>query len=117
MYLEEYRDYCLSLKGVTESTPFDDNGLVFKVLDKMFVLTGMKDFSYVNLKCDPEYAVELRDKYDCIKPGYHMNKKHWNSLYEPSMMDEAFLKSLTDHSYDMVVSKMTKKQKNELKEL
>ena len=110
MYLDEYRTFCLSLKGVTESTPFDGNTLVFKVLDKMFSLTGIDSFSYINMKCDPGYAIELREKHDFIKPGFHMNKKHWNSVYEPTMIDEVFLKELRLHSYDMVVSKMTKKQ-------
>ena len=112
MYLDEYREFCLSMNGVSEATPFDENTLVFKVLDKMFALTGMMNFSSINLKCDPEYAVELREKYDFIKPGFHMNKKHWNSLYEPTMIDETLLKELTKHSYDMVVSKMTKKQRS-----
>ena len=111
MYLEEYRNFCLGLKGVSECTPFDENTLVFKVLGKMFVLTGMANYSSINLKCDPEYALELREQYEFIKPGFHMNKKHWNTLYDPSLIDEKLIKELTQHSYNMVVSKMTKKQK------
>lgn len=114
MYLDEYRDFCLGLKGVVETTPFGDQTLVFKVIDKMFALTGIDTFASINLKCDPEYAIELREKHDFIKPGFHMNKKHWNSLYDPSMMDECLVKELTKHSYDLVVSKMTKKKQQEL---
>ena len=117
MYLDEFRTFCLSLPGTSESLPFDDTALVFKVLDKMFALTRIGDFESVNLKCDPDRAIELREKHDFIQPGYHMNKKHWNTVYEVNSLDDSFLQELTRHSYDLVVSKMTKKQKLELKEL
>lgn len=117
MYLDEFRTFCLSLPGTSESLPFDDTALVFKVLDKMFALTRISDFESVNLKCDPDRAIELREKHDFIRPGYHMNKKHWNTVYEVNSLDDSFLQELTQHSYNLVVSKMTKKQKLELKEL
>ena len=114
MFLDEYREYCLSLPATSEGLPFDDKVLVFKVLDKVFTLTDITTFNSVNLKCDPEYAIELREKHSFVKPGYHMNKKHWNSIYELDSIDNEFLKGLVKHSYDLVVSKMTKKKQAEL---
>lgn len=116
MFLDEYREYCLSLPAVTESL-YDNNFLAFKVLDKVFSLTNVENFSYVNLKCDPDYAIELREEHNFIKHGYYMNKKHWNSIWEPQMVDESLLISLVNHSYEKVVSKMTKKKQMELKEI
>ena len=82
MNVEELRTYCISKKGVTEEFPFDESTLVFKVMGKMFALTGLNDEEQtVNLKCEPEYAIELREEYsDDILPGYHMNKKYWNTV-------------------------------------
>ena len=84
MNIEQLYEYCLSKKAVTEHFPFDDNVLVFKVLGKMFLLTGLdsweKGESAINLKCDPDYALELRETYESIEPGYHMSKKHWNTV-------------------------------------
>lgn len=114
MNLEEYREFCLALKGVSESTPFGEDTLVFKVLDKLFALTNINSFASVNLKCDPEKAIELREKHDFILPGYHMNKKHWNTLVNPEYLDTPFLKELTIDSYSLVVAKMTKKEKEAL---
>ena len=102
MYLDEYRTFCLSLKGVTESTPFDGNTLVFKVLDKMFSLTGIDSFSYINMKCDPGYAIELREKHDFIKPGFHMNKKHWNSVYVNQDVPDQLIFQLIKTSFNLV---------------
>jgi predicted DNA-binding protein (MmcQ/YjbR family) len=78
--IEEYRSYCLAKKGVIEEFPFDNETLVFKVAGKMFALTNVSTFASINLKCDPEKAVELRDQYPAVLPGYHMNKKHWNTI-------------------------------------
>jgi predicted DNA-binding protein (MmcQ/YjbR family) len=114
MNIEEFRDFCLNMKGVTEDTPFGDDVLVFKVLDKIFALTDINTFDGVNLKCEPEYAIELREKYDFILPGYHMNKKHWNTIQNPSFVSDELIKELTNHSYEQVVSKMPKKQREEL---
>ena len=79
MNIEEYREYCIGKPGVTEGFPFDLNTLVFKVMGKMFALTNVDLFVSINLKCDPDYAIELREQYEGIKPGYHMSKKHWNT--------------------------------------
>jgi predicted DNA-binding protein (MmcQ/YjbR family) len=114
MNIEEYRNYCIAKPGVTESFPFDETTLVFKVMNKMFALTGIELFASVNLKCDPEKAIELREEYEGIKPGFHMSKKHWNTVTIESDVDTELLFSLIDHSYELVVSKLTKKQKEEL---
>lgn len=119
MHIEDFREYCLSKKGVEETFPFDDTTLVYKVLGKMFTACGLdeEDFS-VNLKCDPEWAIELREEYpDSIIPGWHMNKKHWNTVYFERDLEEDFLKKLIDHSYDLVVSKLRKKDQDLLKKL
>ena len=119
MYIEEFRAYCLMKKGVSEELPFGPSALVFKVMGKMFGLSNLDAAGFsVNLKCDPSYAEELRADYTSIIPGYHMNKKHWNTLnVSAGEINEALLYSLTDHSYDLVVSKFTKKLKAELEAL
>jgi len=109
MNIEDFRDYCLAKKAVEETFPFDEVTLVFKVLGKMFALTGLEREEFtVNLKCDPEYAMELREEYPDIQPGFHMSKKHWNTVHFESELDDKMLRSLIDHSYDMVVKKMKK---------
>ncbi|MDJ0644347.1 MAG: MmcQ/YjbR family DNA-binding protein [Flavobacteriaceae bacterium] len=115
MNIEELRDYCLNKKGVTEEFPFDETTLVFKVLGKMFALTGLERTPpQVNLKCDPEWSIELREEYDgLIYGGYHMNKKLWNTV-EFSNLPVDFMKKLIDHSYDLVVAKMPKKLRAQL---
>ena len=119
MNIEELRNYCLSKKGVTEELPFDDITLVYKVMGKAFALTSMDTEEYnVNLKCDPEYAVELREEFsEDIFPGYHMNKKHWNTVHYGGGLKDTFVKELVDHSYHLVVSGLTKKLKAELENL
>lgn len=117
MDLEAFRAACLSKKGVTEETPFGDDTLVFKVMGKMFALTGVEDFSSVNLKADPENAVLQREQYEAVLPGYHMNKKHWNTvLIDGSISDKLILQWLED-SYELVVAGLTKKQKQALETL
>jgi predicted DNA-binding protein (MmcQ/YjbR family) len=117
MNIEELREYCLSLKGVTESFPFDESTLVFKVCGKMFCLTNLKgDFS-INLKNDPEKNIELREHYPAVIPGYHMNKKHWNTLEVDGSLKEDMIKNLIDESYDMIVMSLPKKVQQELKKL
>lgn len=115
MNIEELRDYCLSKKGVTEEFPFDEHTLVFKVMGKMFALSGLERVPpQVNLKCDPERSVQLREEYDgIIYGGYHMNKLLWNTI-EFSNLPLDFMKELIDHSYDLVVAKMPKKVQKEL---
>lgn len=115
MNIEEFRTFCVSKKFVTESFPFDETTLVFKVDNKMFALTGLNNLGFkVNLKCDPERAIELREEYDgLIIPGYHMSKKHWNTVYLNRIPKELALE-LVNHSYDLVVKSLTKKLQKEL---
>jgi len=119
MNIDQLRDYCLTKKGVTEDFPFDEHTLVFKVLGKMFALIGLEKWEvgdrFINLKCDPDYAEELRAEYDSIYPGYHMSKVHWNSVsLNSGEISPRFLMELIDHSYDMVVKGMTKKMRDSL---
>ncbi len=118
MNIEEFRQFCISKKGVTEEFPFDEQTLVFKVMGKMFALSGLERVpSQVNLKCDPERAIQLREEYDgTIIAGYHMSKVHWNTLMIEQLPPKLILE-LTDHSYDLVVSKFTKKLKAEFDSL
>ncbi len=117
MDLETFRGYCLKLKGVTESTPFDDKTLAFKVMDKIFALTDMDSFQSINLKCDPEEAVLLREQYEAVSAGYHMNKKHWNTVLSNGDMNDKTILQWTLHSYELVVKGLTKKQKEILMNL
>ena len=111
MNIEEIRDYCLVKKGVTECMPFDEDTLVFKVADKMFLLLNLSGNLELNLKCDPERAVELREKHSCITPGYHMNKTHWNTVKIDGSLPDKFIMSLIDHSYDLVFTSLSRKKK------
>ena len=116
MDIESFRDYCLNKKGANESLPFDENTLVFKVLSKVFAITNLTKTPFsVNLKCDPEKAIEIRELYSEITPGYHMNKKHWNTIIFEGEVPTNILYELIDHSYNLVVEKMTKKEKATLK--
>jgi len=114
MNVEELRDYCLSLKGVTESFPFDDVSLVFKVLNKMFALIPIDapELS-IALKCDPEKAIELREEYSCIEPAYHFNKKYWNTIYLNRQMSDECIKFWIRHSIDEVLKKFPKQVQRE----
>ncbi len=116
MNIELLRDYCLTKKEVEETFPFDEDTLVFKVLGKAFALISLKEPDSVNLKCDPERAIELRQTYEAVKPGYHMNKKHWNTVYFNLDLSDKELRLLIDHSYDMVVKGMPKKMQIKLSE-
>lgn len=113
-----FRDYCLSKPGVEETFPFDQVTLVFKVMGKMFALTGLdrEEFS-VNLKCDPERSEELRESYEDIQPGYHMSKKHWNTIMFENGLPDRLLIELIDHSYDLVVAKLKKADREFLENL
>jgi len=119
MNVETFHDYCLAKKGVEETFPFDEVTLVFKVMGKMFALTGLDDDEFkVNLKCDPERSVALRDEFpESIAPGWHMNKHHWNTVYFENGLDSSLLKELIDHSYDLIVQKLPKKDKEILQQL
>ncbi len=109
MNLETFQNYCLSLKGVTEEMPFGDTVLVYKVEGKMFALCGIDRFESINLKCDPEEAIELRERYAAVQPGYHMNKQHWNTILMDHSIPDKVVLEWTKKSYDLVVSKLPKK--------
>ena len=117
MNVEQFRDYCLAKKGVTEGFPFNETTLAFKVKNKMFALTNIAPFTFINLKCDPEKALELREEFDGVAPGYHMSKNHWNSVYLNQDVPNQLIYQLTDDSYNLIVSSLTKKLKEELEGL
>src|SRR6266446_9839244 len=115
MDLEQFREYCLSKVGATESMPFGEGVLVFKVAGKIFALAGLDEIpATVNLKCDPDLALELRDRYEQVRPGYHMNKKHWNTVEIDRGIPEAELRKMIDHSYELVVKNLPKKTRVKL---
>jgi len=116
MDIETFRNYCLSKKGVTESFPFDQNTLVFKVMDKMFAISDVDNFESINLKCDPEMAEDLRERYTDVLPGWHMNKKHWNTIVMSGSVGDNLLGEWIDLSYDLVVDGLSGKMKKELSE-
>ena len=110
MNVEEIREYAISKPDVEEGFPFGPETLVFKIAGKVFLLMGLKnDPLQFNVKCDPERAIELRDEYECIVPGYHMNKKHWNSVIIDGTLTNKKIKEQIDHSYDLVKPKKNKK--------
>jgi predicted DNA-binding protein (MmcQ/YjbR family) len=115
VYLDIIREHCLSKPGATEDFPFDETTLVFRVGNKMFALTDIEDKpTSCNLKCEPERAIELRERYEGIKPGWHMNKKYWNTVSTESDVDVDLMKELIDHSYDLIFSKLSKKVRAEI---
>lgn len=119
MDLDGLIHYNISKVGVEETFPFDENILVFKVMGKMFAASNITEEPLrVNLKCDPSWAIELRDEYPEIVPGYHMNKKHWNTvLISEGGLEQSLILNMIDHSYDLVVKSLTKAKKKELEEL
>jgi predicted DNA-binding protein (MmcQ/YjbR family) len=112
--IETYRAYCLSKKGVTEEFPFGPETLVYKVMGKVFALTNIDGFSSINLKADPEHAVELREQYLSVMPGYHMNKKHWNTVLMDGSIADKLILTWIDDSYRLVASSLTKSLKSAL---
>jgi predicted DNA-binding protein (MmcQ/YjbR family) len=109
MNIEELREYALTKAYTEECFPFDQETLVFKVKGKIFMLVGLNNAPLqFNVKCDPEEAIQLRDQYDCIKPGYHMNKKHWNTVILDGSLPAPQLLKMIDHSYELVAIKGTK---------
>ena len=109
MDLAEFSEYCLTKTGATEGTPFGPDVLVFKVGGKIFALASFDEVPpTVNLKCDPELALDLRDKYEQVRPGYHMNKKHWNTVEIESGIPTGELRRMIDHSYELVVKSLPK---------
>jgi len=111
MNIEDFRDYCLLKAGVTEELPFGPQTLVFKVGGKVFALTNIDTFGSINLKCDPERATELREQHDYVLPGFHMNKKHWNTVLIGTGATIAQLHQWIDHSYDLVLASLPKVQR------
>ncbi|MBL7708072.1 MAG: MmcQ/YjbR family DNA-binding protein [Chitinophagaceae bacterium] len=106
MNIESLREYCLSKPGVEETLPFGPDTLVFKVNNKVFLLTGLDEAELrFNVKCDPDKAIELREEFSCVLPGYHMNKKHWNTIVVDGSVSTKQLKEWIDHSYELVVGK------------
>jgi len=102
MNIEDFREFCLKLNGVTEDFPFDKSTLVFRVGNKIFALVDVDQFDFVNLKCEPSRALELRESHTGIRPGYHMNKQHWNSVYTDEDVSDPLFLELTLHSYELI---------------
>lgn len=109
MNIESLREYCLSKPGTEESLPFGPDTLVYKINGKIFLLTGLDEEQLsFNVKCDPDKALELREEFSCVRPGYHMNKKHWNTILIDGSVSSKQLKEWIDHSYDLVRGKSSK---------
>lgn len=114
MNIEELRNYCLTKPGTTEDFPFDEVTLVFKVGGKMYALTSLDGDFTVNLKCDPERAIELRERYPAVLPGYHMSKIHWNTICMDGSVGDKLVCQWIDHSYDLVIKSLPKRVRAEL---
>ncbi len=115
MDIEHLREYCLNKKGTEESFPFDETTLVFKVAGKIFLIADITTQPLqFNVKCDPEKALELREQYTCVLPGYHMNKKHWNTIICEGQVGDKLLKQWIDDSYRLIVSGVSRKLREEL---
>ncbi|MCW8803385.1 MAG: MmcQ/YjbR family DNA-binding protein [Ignavibacteriaceae bacterium] len=114
MNIEQIREYCLKKKGVTEEFPFDEETLVFKVMGKMFLLASLDSIPLqFNLKCEPEKAIELREEYEAVQPGYHMNKKHWNTIIIDGSIPARNIHEWIDDSYNLVVKGLKKSDQKE----
>ena len=114
MNVEELRDYCLAKPGATEGLPFGVDTLVFKVGGKMFLLIGLTEGNRFNAKCDPELAVELRERFTEVQPGYHMNKTTWNTVYMDGILTRKQLQDMIDHSFDLILKSLPKKLQAEI---
>lgn len=117
MNIELIREYCLSKRGVTEDFPFDEVTLVIRVMDKMFVLLSLDKPDYVAMKCDPEYAMELREHYLEIEGAKHFNKKYWNQINLQGVVPDSLIRELIDHSYNEVIKKFTRKMRAQFEAL
>ncbi|MBD1385692.1 MmcQ/YjbR family DNA-binding protein [Mucilaginibacter rigui] len=113
MNIEELRDYCLAKPAATEGLPFGEDTLVFKVGEKIFLITSLGQPSF-NVKCDPEYAIELREQFNEVTPGYHMNKKHWNTVRTDGSLTNKQLRDMIDHSYELILKSLPKKLQAEI---
>ena len=114
MNIESLREYCLSKPAVIETFPFGEDTLVFKVFDKIFLLCGLDQPDRFNVKCEPERAVSLREEYEEVQPGYHMNKTHWNTVFMNGRLNDMQLKEMIDHSYDLIVSSLPKSKRESI---
>jgi predicted DNA-binding protein (MmcQ/YjbR family) len=114
MNVEEVRSVCIARKGVSEGFPFDETTLVVKVGGKIFALINLDRNPSVNLKCDPERAIDLRERYDAITPGYHMNKTHWNTLILDGSLPDRLIAELINHSYELILASLPKKKQDEV---
>ncbi|WP_326994520.1 MmcQ/YjbR family DNA-binding protein [Chitinophaga sp. 212800010-3] len=114
MTLAQFQEYCIALPGVTEEFPFGDEILVYKVRGKVFALGGITEFSSINLKSDPDEAIELRERYEGVTPGYHMNKKHWNTVDLHAGISNRLIMEWIRKSYDLVVASLPKKEREKL---
>jgi predicted DNA-binding protein (MmcQ/YjbR family) len=114
MNVEELRIYCLSKKSVTESFPFNEDTLVFKVMGKIFALVNLNSDLSINLKCQPEKAIEIREHYPAVIPGFHMNKKHWNTVNIDDSIEDRIIYQWIDDSYNLIVNSLSKKQRENL---
>jgi predicted DNA-binding protein (MmcQ/YjbR family) len=114
MDIESFREYCLSKPGVTEDLPFDEFTLAFRVGGKIFSLCDVSTFDGINLKCDPEQAIEWREQYSGVLPGYHMNKRHWNTVATAGDVPDKILRNMIDHSYDLVLASLPRKTRASL---
>ncbi|MBS1527392.1 MAG: MmcQ/YjbR family DNA-binding protein [Bacteroidetes bacterium] len=117
MSIEEIRDYCLAKPGVTEDLPFGEDTLVFRVGDKLFLLTSISTGTQFNVKCDPERAAELRERFSEVRPGYHMNKKHWNTVHTNGSLSRKQILEMIDHSYELVFKSLPKKVQEEIRSI
>lgn len=115
MNIEDIRTYCLSKKGVSEEFPFGENALVYKVMGKMFLLSDLSSELSINVKCDPQKAMELREQYPCVIPGYHMNKKHWNTIRVDGSVSDRLIREWIDHSYAKVLEKLPGKLREQIR--
>lgn len=115
MNIEEIRDYCLAKPGVTEDMPFGEDTLVFRVGEKLFLLTSLSQGDRFNVKCDPERAIELREQHTEVQPGYHMNKKHWNTVHTNGSLSRREICDMIDHSYDLVLKTLPKNIREQIK--
>lgn len=114
MDIGSIRNYCLKKSGVTEELPFDEDSPVYKVMGKIFAIINLTTPFSINLKCDPEKAIELRERFDAVAPGYHMNKIHWITIELESNIPTKLINDWIDHSYELVVNGLPKKDKNKL---
>jgi predicted DNA-binding protein (MmcQ/YjbR family) len=118
MNIESISEYCRKKKGVTEDFPFDEDTLAIRVMNKIFLLASLEKVPLqINLKCEPEYAVELRERYASVQPGFHMNKSHWNTVLIDGSIPKSELKEMIDHSYEQVVKGLKKSDKEKLKKM